>query len=135
MKATIKGVYTHSKDGEEYITKNGNFFAKVLLSLENGQSLYESFFFTPKAHFRFEDLFASAGQTAPEAAVISANHLNQLIGDEINIAVGKNKAGYDTVTKFYPSKNVAQSVAVDEQVPDEIAEQSADVDLDEDVPF
>ena len=30
---------------------------------------------------------------------------------------------------------MTQSVAVDEQVPDEIAEQSADADLDEDVPF
>ena len=135
MKATIKGVYTHSRDGKEYVTSNGYFFVKVLLSLEDGNSIYESFFFTQRAHFRFEDLFASAGQTAPNPSVISANHLNQLIGDEINIAVGKNKAGYDTVTKFYPAEKAAQPVTVDEQVPDEIAEQSADLDLDEDVPF
>jgi len=133
MKATIKGVYTHAKDGEEYVTRNGNFYCKLLLALENdGGSIYESFFFTPKAHWRFEDLFAACGRPVPSAANISANDLNALIGDEIKINVGKNKQGYDTVTKFYPA---LQPVAVDEQVPDEIAEQSADVDLDEDVPF
>ena len=134
MRATIKGVYTHAKDGEEYVTRNGNFYCKVLLALENeGGSLYESFFFTPKAHWRFEDLFGAAGKAAPSADQISANDLNDLIGDEIKINVGKNKQGYDTVTKFYPA--ATQTVAVNEQVPDEIAEQSADADLDEDVPF
>ena len=103
-----------------------------ILALENEGSIYESFFFTPKAHWRFEDLFGAAGKAAPSADQISANNLNDLIGEEIKINVGKNKQGYDTVTKFYPA---AKSVAVDEQVPDEIAEQSADVDLDEDVPF
>jgi hypothetical protein len=132
MKAQIKGVYTHAQDGKEYVTRNGNFFCKVLLSLENEKALYESFFFTPKAHFRFEDLFAAAGKVSPDASEISANHLNELIGEEINIAVGKNKAGYDCITKFYPPEikeqvHDAPTPPVEVTVPDD--------DLDEDVPF
>lgn len=136
MKATIKGVYTHKQDGTEYVTKKGNLYIKLLLSLENGDSLYESFFFTPRAHFRFEDLYASAGQQAPSATEITAANVNQLIGEEININVGKNKAGYDTVTKFYPKQvPVTAGAAADDGITDEISGQVADDDLDEEVPF
>ena len=135
MIATIKGVYTHKKSGEQYLTKDGNPYNVILFTFDDQSSIYENFWSSVKAHFRYEDLFAATGRVAPAAGQVTIADLNAIIGEEIEVNVGKNKAGYDTIKKFYPKANVAQTVAVDEQVPDEIAEQSADLDLDEDVPF
>lgn len=132
MKAEIKGVYTHSKEGEEFITKNGNFYVKLLVGLENGDGIYEAVFLTPKAHWKVEEVFASTGKIAPSPADINTSHFNDLIGSSIDVTTGKNNGGYDCVKKWYPSKKVE---VVDENVPDEIAGQVADSDLDEDVPF
>lgn len=133
MKATIKGVYTHSQTGDEFVTKNGNFYIKLLIALSNGDSIYDAVFLTPKAHWKTEEVFASAGKVAPSSSDIETSHFNDLIGCEIDVSTGKNKNGYDCIKKFYPAKSNAD--VVDEDVPVGVAEQSADVDLDEDVPF
>ena len=129
MKGTIKGVYTHSKDGEEYVTKNGNMFLKLLIALENGDSIYEAIFFTPKAHWKVEEVFASVGRIAPNPSELSTSHFNELVGSEIEVSVGKNNGGYDCIKKFYPAKNNKVEEAP-VSVPSEV-----DEDLDEDVPF
>jgi hypothetical protein len=129
VKGTIKGVYTHSKDGEEYVTKNGNIFLKLLIALENGDSIYEAIFFTPKAHWKVEEVFASVGRIAPNPSELLTSHFNELVGSEIDVSVGQNTAGYDCVKKFYPAKNNKVEEAL-VSVPSEV-----DEDLDEDVPF
>lgn len=129
VKATIKGVYTHSKEGEEYVTRNGNFFLKLLIALENGDSIYEAIFLTPKAHWKIEEVFASVGKIAPSPSEITTTHFNELIGSEIDVTTGKNNGGYDCIKKFYPSKNT-ELKEEPVSVPSEV-----DEDLDEDVPF
>ena len=136
MNATIKGVYTESQEGQEFVTKSGNLYVKVLYALENGESLYDSVFLTPRAHWRVEDIFKAAGMEAPSADAINTSHFNSLIGEEVKINIGKNQQGYDTIKRFYPKASRATvAVGVDEGIPDEISEQTADPDLDEDVPF
>tara|TARA_B100000886_G_C20420208_1_gene491192 strand:- start:1686 stop:2093 length:408 start_codon:yes stop_codon:yes gene_type:complete len=135
MIAQIKGVYTTNKDtGEEYITRNGNFYLKLLLACETGQSLYDSVFLTPKAHWRVQDIFKAAGMTAPSADQIKTNDFNELIGSEIKIAVGKNNGGFDTVTKFYPAE-LEPAIAPIDEIAEQVADDPTDPELDEDVPF
>lgn len=142
MEAAIAGVYSHNKDGEEYITRNGNPYLKVLFvqnDVQNGKSIYESFFLTPKAHFRAEMLFAALDKECPAASEIGESDFRGLISEKLNIEIGKNKGGYDTVVKF-------SSLTPEIEPIDEIAEQSADdptdpfgdeedPDLDEEIPF
>ena len=137
MNATIKGYYTSDKDtGKEYITGAGNLYVKILYALENGESLYDSIFLTQAAQWRVEDLFKAAGLEAPSADKIETKDFQPLLGEEIHVNVGKNKKGYECIKRFYPKASRATGAAgVDEDIPDEIAEQTADPDLDEDVPF
>jgi hypothetical protein len=136
MNATIKGYYTSDKDtGKEYITGAGNLYVKILYALENGESLYDSVFLTPRAHWRVEDIFKAAGLEAPPADAINTSHFDSLIGEEVKINVGKNQQGYDTIKRFYPKALRDTVAAAVDAVPDEISEQTADSDLDEDVPF
>lgn len=135
MNATIKGIYTTSQEGQEFVTKSGNLYVKILYALENGESLYDSVFLTPRAHWRVEDIFKAAGLEAPSADAINTSHFDSLIGEEVKINIGKNQQGYDTIKRFYPKASRATVAAGVDEVPDEIAEQFADPDLDEDVPF
>ena len=135
MNATIKGVYTTSQDGQEFVTKSGNLYVKILYAQENGESLYDSVFLTPRAHWRVEDIFKAAGLEAPSADAINTSHFDSLIGEEVKINVGKNQQGYDTIKRFYPKASRDTVAAAVDAVPDEISEQTADSDLDEDVPF
>ena len=135
MNATIKGVYTESQEGQEFVTKSGNLYVKVLYALENGESLYDSVFLTPRAHWRVEDIFKAAGMEAPSADAINTSHFDSLIGEEVKINIGKNQQGYDTIKRFYPKASRDTVAAAVDAVPDEISEQTADSDLDEDVPF
>ena len=81
-------------------------------------------------------IFKAAGMEAPSADAINTSHFNSLIGEEVKINIGKNQQGYDTIKRFYPKASRATvAVGVDEGIPDEISEQTADPDLDEDVPF
>lgn len=139
MIANIKGVYTTNKDtGEEYVTRNGNLYLKLLLSCETGQTVYEAIFLTPRAHWRVEDVFKAAGKPAPDADSVKTSDFNALVGSDIKVSVGKNKGGYDCVTKFYPAEDESGDHELIEPT-DEISEQGAsdptDPDLDEDVPF
>ena len=136
MNATIKGYYTSDTDtGKEYITGAGNHYVKILYALENGESLYDSVFLTERAHWRVEDIFKAAGLEAPSADGIETSSFGSLIGEEVKINIGKNKQGYDTIKRFYPKALRDTVAAAVDEVPDEIAEQTADPELDEDVPF
>ena len=135
MKALIKSIYTTDQEGNEFITKNGHFYVKLLLSLEGEESLYESIFLTPKAHWRVESLYESANRVPPSANELEISHFNELIGETIDVAVGVNDGGYKCVKKFYPSKK-AKQVAVTESAPSAVVGQPTDTtELDEDVPF
>jgi hypothetical protein len=140
MKSTIKGVYTHSTDGEEYVTKNGNLYIKVLLQTQDAVGIYESFFLTPKAHWKINALFDAAGLSAPSATSVSAADFNELIGQDLEVAVGKNDGGYTCVKKFYP-KAKAEDIEVKDNGTDASEEVQDQIDAellpddDDDVPF
>ena len=137
LKAAIAGVYTCSPDGEEYVTKNGNPYLKVLFvdaELEHGKKIYQSFFFTPKAHFRAEQLFAAVDANCPSAEDISSAHFKALISGKLEIVIEKNKAGYDTITKFNSLKPKMVE-PIEPSVTDEISGQLDDDEEEDEIPF
>ena len=138
MEVAIAGVYSHSKDGEEYITRNGNPYIKVLFvqnDMPQGKTIYESFFLTKAAHYRVEMLFNALGKECPSADDIGMGDFRALISSKLDIEIGKNKGGYDTVVKF---NSIAPVIVepIESVLTDEISGQfNDDPDLDEDVPF
>jgi len=138
MEAAIAGVYTHSKDGEEYITSKGNLFVKVLFvqdDQKNGMTHYESFFLTPAAHFRVEDLHKACCKPCPTADQLETKDFNALIGEKLEIIIGENKAGYPTIKKFLATTKPVIQEPVEDVLTDEISGQLDDDDLDEEIPF
>lgn len=123
----IKGVYSSNPDGEEYITKNGNPFVKVCVVVDD-KAYYDAFFFTPKAHWKFESLFKACGETVPDYEDMTTGSLDSLIGNYVLVRVGKDKAGYDNINLY---KRVAETEPPVEQ---NYSEEDEDEDLD-DVPF
>ena len=137
MKATIKGAYNESQDGQEYIAKTGTHFLKVLMVGNDDETkVYETFYLTPKAHWKMEALFKSAGAVCPPFADLQFSDVKALIGEEVNISVGQDENGYNTVLKWIPALGAEKVEAekVKEVVEDPKVE-GYDPDLDEDVPF
>ena len=139
----ISGVYTSSPDGVEYVTGNGNPYIKVLLTNKvEDLKIYDSFFFTEKAHWRAEGFFKACGVECPPFNEITSKHFQDLVGKEIRGDIGKDKRGYDKVFKHLPAEKIDHPV---ETPIDEVSEQTADDprdprndiddDLLEEVPF
>ena len=134
----IVACYTESQDGEEYITKSGNPYLKMMYKEKGGMGdvVYDSFFMTPKAHWKTESLFKAAHANCPAFEDIETAHFNNLIGAQIVIEVGKNKAGYDTVFKHSPSRiEVPQTNADTTELTDDISGQIADDEEEDEIPF
>lgn len=111
IKAAITGVYTSSVDGVEYVTKNGNPYLKVLFVEDEGtKKIYEPFFMTLKAHFRAEQLFDAVNEPCPTFEEIGAENFKALIGQKLEIVVGTNKAGYDTIKKFVSIPKIVEPI-------------------------
>jgi hypothetical protein len=139
MNGTIKGVYNKSLDGEEYKAKTGTYFFKVLIAGEGDEKVYETFYLTPKAQWKVEALFECAGAVAPAFDDLVFSNFEALIGNNVNVSIRKNDAGYNEVAKWLKPLP-KEKVEADEVAPiDPVAEQGAgdptDPDLDEDVPF
>ena len=137
MKATIKGAYNESPDGQEYVAKTGTFFWKILMVGNDDETkVYETFYLTQKAYWKVEALFKSAGAVCPPFDDIVFSDAQALIGKEVNISVGQDENGYNTVLKWIPALGAEQVEAekVKEVVEDPKVE-GYDPDLDEDVPF
>lgn len=133
MKATIKGVYFTKQDGEPLqYGPDKKPFAKLLLSFDNRDSHYEAVFPSERAFFRVTDLYASAGKPEPSFSSFGINDLEELIGSEIDVAMGKNDKGYDTVKKYFKKGGSKKAEPVEQPAP---ATVPADLDEDEDVPF
>lgn len=132
----IIGVYSSNRDGEEYITKNGNPFLKVCVSVDD-KNYYDAFFFTPKSHWKFESLFKACGAPVPSYDDIKFSTVENLIGCHCLVRVGKDKGGYDTVNLYRPIESKeAQDAPTPPPEPEPEPEQPADdPDLFEDVPF
>ena len=130
----IVACYTESQDGEEYITKSGNPYLKMMYKERGGMGdvVYDSFFMTPKAHWKTESLFKAAKAICPAFEDIESAHFNNLIGSQIVIEVGKNKAGYDTVFKHSPNE---LPVLDNPEVTDDISGQIADDEEEDEIPF
>ena len=141
----IKGVYSSNKDGVEYVTKNGNPFLKVMVVVGD-KAYYDAFFFTPAAHFRFEGLFRACGRVAPTHEDIIFKDVEDLIGTNVLVRVGKDKRGYDCINLYKPilpeeevkpeHRNIADiGDGNAANPPEEKEDDSDDPDLLENVPF
>lgn len=129
---TIKGVFSSDKDGVEYITRNGNPFLKVMVVVGD-DAYYDSFFLTPKAHWKFESLFQACGRVAPSFDEFKFADVESLIGNNVLVRVGKDKGGYDNINLYKPVTNSTPKI-VDPQ-PEKESQFDDDPDLSEDVPF
>lgn len=131
-KGLIKGVFTSNKDGEEYVTKNGNPFLKVMVVVGDN-AYYDAFFFTPAAHWKFESLFGACGKIAPSADDIAFKDVEALVGSHVLVRVGKDKKGYDVVNLY---KKIVEEPKMDKPAPDiNLSGSDDDEDLLENVPF
>ena len=99
---TIKGVFSSNKDGEEYITRNGNPFLKVMVVVGD-DAYYDSFFLTPKAHWKFDSLFQACGRVAPSFDEFKFADVESLIGSNVLVRVGKERVDMTTSTSTNPS--------------------------------
>ena len=141
MKATIKGVYTSDlKTGQEYVTKSGNIYLKLLIATED-KSVYDSIFFTEKAHWKMETFFQSCGQPVIPFSDVKAQHFIDCIGKDVDVSFGKDQNGYDNVKKYWASKVGPQDIEVrdngtdaSQDIEDKMDSYSAPEDED-DVPF
>ena len=128
-KAKIIGAYSSSADGEEYITKNGNPFWKICVEVDNGLKIYDAFFCTPKAHWKFEKIFEVCGRVAPDAKSIEFSDIESLVGNNVMVRTGKDRGGYDAINMY--QKIPPQSPKMDAPLPVDLE----DEEDDDDVPF
>jgi hypothetical protein len=137
MKATIKGAYNKSLDGQEYKAKTGTYFMKVLLVGDVDETkVYETFYLTQKAYWKVEAMYKSAGVDCPAFDDFVFSDTDALIGKEVNISVGQDENGYNSVLKWSPALG-AEKVEAEkvEEVKEDPKVEGYDPDLDEDVPF
>lgn len=103
-------VYTENKDGETLITRGGNRYVTMLIG-DGDNVVYESLFFTKKAHWKTEMVFEAFGKVAPPFEEIATQDddgnwelnlkcFNDIMNKSCMGVIGKNKGGYTTIVKW-----------------------------------
>ena len=133
----IIGAYSSSPDGVEYVTANGNIYWKLQVEIEDGRKIYDSFFCTKNAHWKFEAVFNAVGQTAPSYEDIEFEHFESLKGNNVLVRVGKDKRGYDAINlyKMIEPETVKNDPVEQDESIDQVDLYGSDYDEDDDVPF
>ena len=141
-------VYEKNKEGDDLLTKNGNRYITLLLG-DGDDVVYESVFFTKKAHWVSELIFDAFGSPCPhfeaiakkqedDTWVLNIDSFKDLVGHSCQAVIGENKGGYKTIIKW-----VKYAVPTDIEVRDNDTDASEDVqdkidnsfEPEDDIPF
>ena len=145
-------VFTENKDGETLVTRKGNRYITMMIANGEDDVIYESLFFSKKAHWKTEVVFEAFGLTAPtfeeiatqnddESWELDLSAFDQITGKSFSGVTGENKGGYKCIIKW--SKAVTASdievrdngTDASETVQDAIDSEVYGEEEEDDVPF
>lgn len=104
-------IYTEDKDGNLKTTRNGNRWISLLVG-DGDDVIYESVFFTKKAHWKTEMIFKAFGAIAPDFDDIASKKMDEedwnlnlesfqaLVGKSFKAIEGNDKGGYKKIIKW-----------------------------------
>lgn len=144
-------IFTENKDGETLVTRKGNRYITMLIG-DGDNVVYESLFFSKKAHWKTEVVFKAFGLEAPAfEEIVTENEdgttelnlkaFNDILGESFNGVIGSNKGGYSCVIKWVEKVTAEDIEARDngtdasEAVQDAIDNEVYGEEEEDDVPF
>jgi hypothetical protein len=145
-------IFTENKDGETLVTRKGNRYITMMIGNGEDDAIYESLFFSKKAHWKTEVVFEAFGLTAPAFEEIASQKedgsweltlgaFDQIIGESFSGVTGENKGGYKCIIKWNKA-TTAEDIEVrdngtdaSETVQDAIDNEVYGEEEEDDVPF
>jgi hypothetical protein len=145
-------IYLEDKDGNLKVTKNGNRWISLLVG-DGDDVIYESVFFTKKAHWKTEVIFNAFGATAPDFEEIAFKKMDEadwtlnlesfqaLVGKSFKAVEGTDKGGYKKIIKWcepVTAENIEvrdNGTDASETVQDAIDNEVYGEEEEDDVPF